>query len=434
MSEDPKDDSARSAPEVAPSAGNPLPPELDQRLDRLEHYLSLISEPIATRKDPRRTRWERFADTLETSVPSRIIIGLGALLTFFSLAGILATAWGVRLQYLSMEEEQVARAWQALATTGLGTGGKLKAIELIHAKGEDLSGINIGGQSRSTSSVLDTLKLDSAAIWDGNWNYTRLYNSSMNNVTFGRMQLQNAEISGAWTSTEVVWSDMTSAVLHLKRGSNVRLRTVIADNASIFFTAADEFTGVKLFAEGEPQDLAVNRHGDVIIGDDDVEKAARMSAGDMISFENVSLRCALMPIEYAVNAKFESSNVSGAYLGSPFYFEEEPESAIAKISEAEWAKFTGAWYFSDNPPKGVPADILARFFQTVDRERLTKQCAAHERRASDPNPLALLDGVDGIETACVSLARMPDRCETRYPSRSLFMLGSSQNEEFALPN
>lgn len=309
-----------------------------------------------------------------------------------------------------------------------------KAIELIHAKGEDLSGINIGGQSRSTAPVLDTLKLDSAAIWDGNWNYTRLYNSSMTNVTFGRMQLQNAEISGAWVNTEIVWSDATGAAFLLKRGSDLTLRTTVADNASIFFTAAEEFTGVKLFAEGKPQDLTVNQLGNVIVGDDDAEKAARMGAGDVVSFENVSLRCALMPIEYAVNARFDYTNVSGAYLGSPHYFEDAPESAQAMVSEKEWSKFTGAWYFSDNPPKGVPANILSKFFHPVDRELLTKQCTAYEPRASDPNPLSLLDGVDGIETACISLARMPGKCQTRYPSRSVFMLGSSQNDEFAVPN
>lgn len=411
-------------------ASSVLLPEVEKRLDRLEKYISIIAEPIAKRKDPSRSWWERFADSLETSVPSRIVIGLGAVLTFFSLAGILATAWGVHLQYLSMEEERLARAWQLLATTGLGNGGKVDAIHFIHSKDETLSGINIGGHSKSTGPYLNSLNLTDASVWDGNWNFAFLDNSKITSTNFGRMQLQESSVYGTWDTIQVVWTDATKSNFHLNAGSSVEIDTSIFDQS--YFTIRMGNTLVGLEGLTSESQFTVHESGEVILGGEDARKQAIIAAGEVISFRNTSLRCALIPLEYAVNFSFNSTNVSGAYLGSPYYFGEAPESSIANLPDKEWKKFKGAWYFADNPPKGVPETILAKYFTSFERQRLAAQCSRFEPRASKDTPLSLLDGVDGIETACVSLAKMPTACETPYPSNSIFMLETSGNEEYSL--
>ncbi len=393
--------------------------DFEARLDRLENYVALIAEPNAKKKDPNRPTFDRIADRLESSAFTRVLISAGAALAIFSFAGIVATAWGIRLQYEAMEDDKVARAWQSLATIGLGNAGRADAIRLIHENGEPLTGINIGGETRRKSAEIPNLKLDSAKIGDSDWRNVYFAAVDLKNIHFYRMYLDKSTLSGSMEAVEIAWTSAVGSRFGVHANSQLSIHASVFDE-SIF--------GIEVGRDldGEAANSGGKESGSVPVDSAELLKRTLSAAGDIITFDNVSLRCALMPIEHAVNFRFESSNLSGAYIGDPYFFDEEglPESAFARISSDEWQKFQGAWYFSDNPPVGVPDEYLRKYFVSYDRKKIISQCNKYEPRAREPDPFSLLDGVDGIESACVSLARKANACETVYPSSSLYMVGS----------
>ncbi|MBO6892283.1 MAG: hypothetical protein JJ866_10120 [Roseibium sp.] len=404
--------------------------DLEKRLDRLEHYVSLIAEPAIRKNDPNRSGFERVADGLEASGFTRILVSLGAALAIFSFAGIAATAWGIRLQYQSMEEDKLSRAWQSLAMVGLGNAGKSAALQLIHERGEPLSGINIGGDSRLSSSEIPNLSLESARFQDSDWRNTSFEAMQLRDVLFGRMYLANSFLSGTFDNVEIFWSDANNSFLRVSSDSDILIDTSVFDNSSFFVFAGQELNGV-----ASSTDLQVKEDGRVLLDTEETEKKELQAAGEVIRFSNVSLRCAFLPIEHAVNYRFSASNLSGAYLsgayiGNPYAFPEEPETLVADVPKQEWEKFEGAWYFSDNPPVGVESEALKKHFVSLDRQKIKRQCETFETRANLPDPFSELDGADGIETACVSLAKEPGVCETRYPSQVLYSVLNSEDPAF----
>lgn len=406
----PKRDDPSSSPND-PSKSNGVAGQLAairDRLETVEAHLATIAQPINKRSAPDRSWIERIADSFETNPFSRFVIGLGAFLAVLSFVGVAATAWGIWLQYQSIEEERVARAWQSLSFPATGNSGKGEAIEYLNRRGERLVGINIGGTNKATGPFVDGLTLTDADLWRTIANYGQIENVDFHDVNLVWAKANNALITGSMVNTRFVWSELVSATIGLHSGST----------ASFFNSLMD---GVNLHPDH------VERGGPLEYDESNrpsIEQ--RIRHHPRLSFESSSLRCANLAYWPVNSFRFEDVDISGAYFD--FY-----EFVDSDAHSAAWKNLRGAWYFSDNPPVGIPPAVMKENLLVRDRQQVLGLCREHEPRARREDPLGNLDGPDGIEIACVSLAKNAEKCTPYSPDARLNSLWYNP-EEYGLEN
>jgi|GEM_PF-1579689 len=356
--------------------------EVENRLDRLEKYIAAIAEPIIKRKDPNRSLWERAADGFENHPFSRLAIGLGAMLAVFSLIGVTATALGVWFQYQSATEERIARAWQTLSSDAPGNSGKGKAIEFLHKQDARLVGINIGGTSKLDGTYISNLELQNAMLDRPNLNFGELSEISFNKVYITWAKANNAFIKGEFKDVDILWSELIDSTFGLYYESKIDFRYDIADG---LYLNTDY---LEYASDYEPGSLSA-------------ESLTKIYP--KLSFTGSSLRCASLSYYPITSFNFEDVDISGSH----FDFSDFRDSPS---HEAAWGNLKGAWYYSDNPPLGVPPEHMEKYLFSRDRQTVLGICNKHEPRAFREDPLGELNGPDGIEMACVSLARRQDKC------------------------
>jgi len=366
------------------------PSEVEGRLDRLEEYIAAIAEPIIKRKDPKRSWWERAADGFENNPFSRLAIGLGAMLAIFSLIGVAATALGVWFQYQSSTEERIARAWQSLSSSAPGNSGKNQAIEFLHKQGERLVGMNLGGVKKTDGTYIADLELEDAFLDRPNMNFGELSGAKFNNVNITWAKASHVLITGELKNTDFLWSELVNSTLGLYWKSSVHFRASLLDGL---------FLHPDYFESGWPtKNQAENRTAEQI-----------MALYPKLSFRGSSLRCAQLAYFPMTNFKFEDVDISGVYFDFSNVHNED------LIELGGWENLEGAWYYSDNPPIGLPPEQMEKHLFSRDRQTVLDICKKHEPRAFEEDPLGELDGPDGIEMTCVSLARKPEKCEPHNP-------------------
>lgn len=362
---------------------------MEERLNRLEQYIYAIAEPVIKKKNPNKSRFERLADNLEGNPLPRIFISIGAVLAIFSFFGVVATAFGIWFQYKVIQEERIARAWTSLSNTGSGNNGKASSIQLLADQGEKLVGVDLGASEKASGSYIGPLVLGKIAIERPNLNFSEIDNLQSDGTLFNWAKANDVFLTGVLQNTEFRNSELISATFGLQFLSSVKFNYSLMDQFEIhpdYFSSANPYNDIQAIFDFELEDQPLSKF-------------------PQMYFVNTSLRCAILDFIPMTSFKFDDVNISG----SSFDFD-----SFESMPEDDWENLKGAWYFSDNPPTGILSDKMEKFLEVKDRNKHLNECRIKEPWAFKKDPLINVSGVRGVSLSCVSIARTPNKCSSKF--------------------
>jgi hypothetical protein len=343
--------------------------EIIKRIEAIENHVSTLTIPVAKKLDPNKNFFERLSDKTEGAWLTRLVSALAGYLLFITLLGFWFD-WNART------EERTARAWQALAMKASGNSGKAEALNFLHKSVNPIVGINLGSSNPESASYLSGVELKGAQIWNANLDYAQIF-GSISDTHFTWLSSRSAFFQGSFENVHYVWADMRRAA-------------VIADIEN----SKDEVTFADVIFD--------NGH----------------YLGRRFKFENVSMRCVIMDSADFSGNRFYDVNLSGAVFE---YAELDEDGTLVNRFPIErdpgsWNSFERAWYFSDNPPTGLPVDVLNKHFRARDRAEYLRSCRANEPMAFTSTPFADADSMTpAVKTGCISIALQPDKCTPLLP-------------------
>lgn len=303
-----------------------------------------------------------------------IIIGVAAII--FSVFGLYQAMQQSILARDALKNQKIAAAWQLLAQQGKGSTGKAYAVELlINETSTPLSGLQLGCTSelieeemgRREACELPNLFIDMklfgdsekrGEIWNSDFSYSHIERSTINNVNFEDVnfnkslfldvKFSNSIISASFDGSEIYFSKFKDIVF-MRSEFGGSFNEVIIENSALLYVDFKPDTSVI----DEDFDISQN----IILSNVQIGQ---------VSFENVNLLFSgihienpiytaqenyvfIKGVEYPEGAYSTRSmiNISGAVICDQL----DDKSKCWSGATPDFFKY--AWFYEDNPPKGV---------------------------------------------------------------------------------